>query len=280
MGYNTVDYRRGVDGTPETGSGLSGFWGDCPIARARENQRLGFGAFEDGLAVPRIVSSANIISGYVVHMTGTGDFGTTDDPGGGLVLETGATGDNETSAQYGGGIADVGSYRISDTATEARKLWFEVALEVDNVTLNQMSAFWGLLVGLNLSGDDILDDSHVFITTLDFIGFRKKAGDSNLVDVVYQADSGGVITLIDGDITLELNTIIRLGFKYDPSAPASRQITFFVNGIPKLTYVTAANIAAATFPDAVMMQPTFIAKTNTTVATKLTLHNWGCFQLR
>ncbi len=283
MGVVQVHYRRGPDATASTGSKLSGFWGDCPILYALEDQDRGYGYFEDGLGVDRITATG--VSGpYSVAMTGTGDFGSSDDIGGGILLETPANADDETIAQFGGGIAGKGSFRISDAVTEAKKLWFEVALDVNTIADNTMSFFVGLCEGLvPAAAADVIKADHTIEGARDLIGFFKKDGDASLVDVVYQKGGDTLKTLIDGDITLVADAIIRLGFLYDPSTVAARKITFFVDGIPKSTYVTSALIAASgatDFPDAVMMNPTFVVKADTGTVCKLILHNWGCYQLR
>lgn len=283
MGHVNVGYRRGPDATADTGSKLSGFWGDCPILAGLEDQ-ASFGYFEDGHGVNRI-TAAGTSGPYEVGMEGTGDFGTNDDPGGGLLMETPGNADDEVIAQYAGGIAGLGAFRISDAVTEAKKLWFEVALDVNTIVSGDMSFFVGLCEGLVPVADDVIKDDHTIEGARDLIGFFKKDSDASLVDVVYQLGSDTFHTLIDGDITLVANAIIRLGFLYDPRAVAARRITFFVDGIPKSTYVTADLIAASgstagDFPDAVMMNPTFVVKTDSSNVCKLVLHNWGCYQLK
>ncbi len=284
MGVVQVHYRRGPDATASTGSKLSGFWGDCPILYDAEDQERGFGYLEDGHGVTRITSAAQV-GPYAVAFQGTGDFGTSDDPGGGILMETPANPDDEVIVQYGGGIAANGSFRISDAVTEAKKLWFEVALDVNTIASGDMSFFVGLCEGLVPAADDVIKDDHTIEGARDLIGFFKKDSDASLVDVVYQKGGDTFHTLIDGGITLVADAIIRLGLLYDPSTVAARQITFFIDGIPQSTYVTSALIAASgsvagDFPDAVMMNPTFVVKTDASTICKLILHNWGCYQLK
>ena len=44
-------------------------------------------------------------------------------------------------------------------------------------------------------------------------------------------------------------TYYNVGFVYDPAAPESERIKIYVDNVEQTDKVTAANIAAATFPD-------------------------------
>ena len=56
-------------------------------------------------------------------------------------------------------------------------------------------------------------------------------------------------------------------------------MTFYDDGVPMATYVTATQIAASVFPDAVLMNPTFNIKTDASTLMQLNVHTWGCYQM-
>ena len=105
MGHINVDYQRGVDADADTVLGLSGFWGDAPILSSLENRRISFGYIEDGLGVPEIAVDGDT-AGYQVEFTtggGTASFGSDAASGGGLIIKTGTSDNDEIIAVYGGG---------------------------------------------------------------------------------------------------------------------------------------------------------------------------------
>ena len=125
---------------------------------------------------------------------------------------------------------------------------FEVRFKVGQVT-DSYNAFLGLSEE-GLAAANTISDAGA-LADRDLLGFAILEADGDSVDFVYnKASAGGVTTKIDGLKTLAADTFVNLGFCYDPAAPADRRIAVFVDNVEQSTYVTATNIAAATFPDA------------------------------
>jgi len=280
MGHVNVDYQRGVDAGADTVIGLSGFWGDCPILASVENRRKAFGFIEDGLGVPDLGASGQ--SGrYDVTMdaTGTPNFGSDARSGGGLIIKTGTADNDEINWVYGGATA--APFRISDASSEKAKLWYEFAILPSLITATQNGWFMGLCEVGGGALDALIDDDGTIDAARDLVGFFKPEGDAGTVDFIYQKGAQTLQTVLNGFKTLNTTTPTKLGFVYDPNAPAAEQIRIYTDGIPETTFVTGTNIAAATFPDAILMAPTGGIKGDTAAAAQtIKIPFWGCYQLR
>ena len=104
--------------------------------------------------------------------------------------------------------------------------------------------------------------------------------DGDAADFVYKAEGQSqTVALAAADVPVA-DTYAKLGFVYDPDAPAANRITIYVDGVRQSTYVTATNIAAITFPDAEPMAMVMCAKTGETAAVLCQMDWWRCAQLR
>lgn len=172
--------------------------------------------------------------------------------GGACKITTGGTDNNEAIVQFGGADA-AAVFRISDGAGEQKKLFFECRVKADTVTDAKAGFFVGLAASGVAAADGLIADDGT-LADKDLIGFFRPEGDGDGVDFVYRKNGQAVQTAIADVATIAADTYVKLGFIYDPAAVASKKIAVFVNGVEQNTYVTAANIAAATFPDAVLLQ--------------------------
>lgn len=282
MGHVNVGYRRGVEGIADTDESLSGFWGDCPILSAAEDAKECFGHIEDGLGVVNIAADG-ATGQYDVELTaaaGTPAFGSYARSGGALQILTGTTDEDETCVQWGGETNT--PFRISDAVSEARKLWFEI-LAIAGVAITASSDAWflGLCESFTMADNALIEADGTIHDDRDLIGFFHPEGDAGLVDFVYQKGGGGVehVTLIDGALTMSTSAFKKMGFMYNPDAPDANKVRIYYGGVEQSTYVTAALIAASTFPDAVLMTSTFCVKVATEgTAQSLIIPTWGCYQ--
>lgn len=279
MGHVNVGYRRGVEGIADTDESLSGFWGDCPILSAAEDAKECFGHIEDGLGVVNLAADG-ATGQYDVELTaasGTAAFGSVARSGGGLTIVTGATDEDETCAQWGGETN--AAFRISDTASQARKLWYEIlAIAGIAITATADSWFLGLCESFTMADNALIKADGTLEGARDLIGFFHPEGDAGLVDFVYQKGGAANQTLIDGALTMSTSAFKKMGFKYDPTAPDANKVRVYYGGVEESTYVTSALIAASTFPDAVLMLPTFCVKIAAGVSQSLIIPTWGCYQ--
>lgn len=160
-----------------------------------------------------------------------------------------ADGDNhDTVLTTGGNVAALGA--ISDTAGSDKLTIFESRIQLPSVTNGDGSIFVGCgEEGLAAANTPIADDSGHVLSSDDLIGFFISEDDNDALKFVYRKNGGATQTVLTYGTALAADTWYNLGFVYDPAAKASERIKIFVNNVEQSTYVTAANIAAATFPD-------------------------------
>ena len=150
--------------------------------------------------------------------------------------------------------------QISDTADDAHLTAFECRVKFSSIDTGVCSFFTGLATPGTAANNALVDDTGAIKATTSFLGFRNLLDGDN-IQCIYQAsaDSAAVInksTVHDAAGTtyaLVADTFVKLGFVYDPDAVPAKRITWYVNNVEQGTYVTATQIAAATFPDAEAM---------------------------
>lgn len=189
----------------------------------------------------------------IVSYSGTGCTvgGTPDLAGGGIRISMDGTANDEAS--WGPSDANTAPYAIN-TASNLGRVAFEIRLRKSLVSNNSL-AFVAGLGKRGLVADNLLADSTGALADVDFIGFQVLNAAGGTVNFVYRKTGQTLQTAIAGVATLTADTFVKLGFVYDPRAETSKRIRVFVNGTESTTYVTGTNIAAATFPLAVALNP-------------------------
>ncbi len=215
--------------------------------------------------------------GYTSYIdTGGTLIGLADEKGGVLALTTDATDEDEIWISSGDGTNQLG--QISDTAADAHVTVFECRYKISTIANSAMSHFVGLASPGLAAADTAVDATGALKSTGAFIGFRTLL-DGDSIDFIYQAASQTLVTKISGVKVPVADTFHKLGFIYDPNAASSEKIAVYVDNVEQSTYVTATNIATATFPDAEALA--FLAgfKNTTAVAGELAIDWWGYGQL-
>lgn len=173
-----------------------------------------------------------------------------DDAKGGVAkLSFDGTGANdEIWLQSCGGAGVLGA--ISDTAADAHLTAFECRVKFSAITDDTLCAFIGLAEEGLIAADTKVDTTGV-LASKDLIGFDVVAADGDALNFVYRKADQDLQTKISGVQALAADTWYKLGFLYDPNPPTpdSKRIRVFVDNTEQSTYVTATDIAAATFPD-------------------------------
>lgn len=135
---------------------------------------------------------------------------------------------------------------ISDAAGSDKLTVFEARVRFGQIA--EHGAFIGLTEeGLN-ANDTLVDDTGA-LPSKDLIGFHVDTAGPTALDFVYRKAGQTAQVVIAGVQTIAADTWYKLGFVYDPSAPDSKKIAVYVDNVEQSTYVTATDIAAATFPD-------------------------------
>lgn len=217
---------------------------------------------------------------YADDTTNHSVVGAADENGGVLQLniDVGAGANEEIGICSGDGTQQLG--QISDTAGADYMTAFEARFKIGNVTNGKAAAFIGLAQPGIVADGGIIDTTGGPMANKAAIGFNILADDGDSLDFCYQGASQTRQDKIANAAALAADTFVKAGFIYDPSAPASKRIRVFVNNIEQPVYVTAADIAAATFPDAEALTFAAIMKGIAgTTALELALDWWAFAQV-
>ncbi len=223
------------------------------------------------LTLASATSQNGIISYQDASCTVAGDA-TLDD---GILLSVAGVDNNEIS--IGGDTQAIGT--ISDAAGEAKLLAFEASIKKSSIADNALALFIGLMEPGKVAANALVDNTGAVVDA-DYIGFSNLCDDGDSLDAVYKKAGQTAQDVEAGCHTLAADTFVKLGLVYDPSAKAENKVTFFVDGVDIGSYVTATNIAAATFPDSEDLNWIFAVKVGAAAAANANLR-WVRFaQLR
>jgi len=179
------------------------------------------------------------------------------------------------------------SYVISDTAADETELRWEARCRVNSIVDDVAAVAIGL-ADLLAAGDNKVqaDDTGELAAALDFLGFRSlhvnagTAGKNAIIDWVYQITSGTQQDVKTSAHTIVASEWFKVGCIYRPESKTAKRISGFVNGVNLGSYVTGANIAAATFPDGVLLTPLLGLKTGSAATAYLDCDWFRIMQLR
>jgi hypothetical protein len=135
---------------------------------------------------------------------------------------------------------------VTTTAGSMRQVIFEGRAAVGKIT-DTYNWVMGLAEPACAANDGYFSDAGA-VGDKDFIGFWVTEADGDSIKYGYKKAGQTLQTLGVAQVPVA-DTFYKLGFIYDPTAPDSKKIKFFVNGVELTTYVTATLLAAATFPN-------------------------------
>ena len=291
MTMSIVQHKRDLSADTDRNNS-PGMWADCPLLELAIGSRSGIrirddflvNAAEDGAdtdGYQRYIDTSNTIRNLVVDVTALA----TGSRGGVLRLATDAT-DNDgptIQQQNANGGAQI---LIGNTAGAAWKLYFEARIR--KTIADDGSALFVGLAQLGTPADNglLADDTGDLVDSISAIGWRVKhvnggtTGQNAKLDFVYQdaAQTVPVVTLASA-ATMVASTWIKVGFVYDPNAIAAEKIRLYINGQEQSSYVTTANIDAATFPENDAMSFVFGAKNGSATAMDVDIDWYDIVQL-
>jgi hypothetical protein len=166
---------------------------------------------------------------------------------------------DETSLQSNAGTGVLGKIT---SGGNGRKLWFETRIAAGQIVTQNL--FVGLMEEGCAAVGTIGDTGT--LADKDYIGFQVAEGASSTLTFTYKKAGQTAQTPLTNLATLAANTYVNVGFVFDPGIGAAQRIRVYVNGVKQGTYVTAAQIAAATFPSGEEMS--FIYAASAAAATK------------
>lgn len=251
-------------------------WADCPVEEIIADPNVGIHFFDNFVNCPTWSAPAGtLVDKYNVY----GDTGVVIGPaglqGGGLKISGNDADNDEGTIQVGGG-----GFVISDTAANAKKLWFEACFQKASVADNALAFFLGLLTPGSAAADIQVDDTGAMAASKSYIGFHTLHTSGEELDFVWGDSTSTVVTWGDNIGTLEAATDYKMGFKYDPGL--TRLIEVWLDGVCyKTDYVDAADIAHATsiFPDGDVLAPALCTKVGAAAEIICYMKWWRAAQL-
>jgi len=229
-----------------------------------------------GNSSTEIYSDVNY-TGYIANSSTI--KGLADEIGGVVALTTDANDNDEVWIQSGDDTSVLG--KISDTAGSNFLTAFECRVKKSSIADNGGAMFVGL-AEVGLAADNTKADNTGVLADKDYIGFDSVQADGDAINFVYRLSGQTAVTKISGVHVPVADDFVKLGFVYDPAAPASQKIKVFVNNVEQSTYVTATNIATSTgsaFPDDQYLQALFGIKNGGTAAMELAIDWWAFAQI-
>lgn len=181
--------------------------------------------------------------------------------------------DNDENNMQRGATGQVHAI-ISTTSGDDCVLGFEFRVRFTQVT--NIYNFFGGLTEESLSATDAFFSDTGVIADKDYIGWLVgEAAGSTLFFGWNKAGGTDVIGFTWGTALVAAQWY-KLGFLYDPGAPADRRIKLFIDGVEQATYVTATQLASANFPNGEELTTYFNLKSGSAATKSLDL-DWVRF---
>jgi len=149
----------------------------------------------------------------------------------------------------------------------------EARLKVSLITNTKGGAFLGLMAGDTALAGDLIADGGT-LADVGAVGFQWKEGDGDIIDLVYDKNGQAQNEHDDDYHTLVADTYVTLGLYYNGTT-----IQGYINGTATGTAISADDIAAADFPAADVLVPTFALKNAAADDVTVTLDWIRCAQL-
>lgn len=191
-------------------------------------------------------------------------------------LATPAQDNHEVWASAQGNSGVFGALR----STAPRMTLFESRFRVGSVADDVNSIFLGLHTVGGAAADRKVDNTGA-MADAGFIGVQTlhtnggTTGTNAVARIVYRKQGSAIQTV--GTFTIAANTWYKFGVLYDPNS-VSERLSFFIDNVRFGTVLSAADCAAAVFPDAVRMSFLAGTKNGTTTAATLDLDWWAYYQ--
>lgn len=227
-----------------------GVWRDCPWEKIMFDPNMGVHYFKEFLDAPFTTptSAANWGEGLVGFTSTNGVFvPSTPVVDGVLTIGSSSAIDNDAAVL----VQNNPAFQIVSTRGP---LWFEARVKFNAITDTQYDAFIGLCEKLTPSATLPITATAGTLADKNLIGFhrpgnaRSGAGSGGgIVRFTYKADGQAVQGTSTDFSSIVADTWIKLGFKF--TGGSTGVLRTYVNGTETGDPLTVANIAAATFPN-------------------------------
>lgn len=255
-------------------------WGDCPWRQIAIGQRAGVILHDDFTNLSQHITD-QVVQQYASYI----DTGVTITQLAGVVGGQAEIAGNDVDNDEGVLATHGPIVEVNDTVGSKFKMWFEARVSKASIADNALAMFIGLAFdhgsGVSVAQTGCLTDDDGALGAFSFLGFHVDQANGDAIDFVYKAEGQSAVVVKAGIQVPVINTFYKLGMKYDPEKPGSKQIALFVDGVRNGTYVTSTQIAAVTFPDAEPLGLAWCTKVGTNAAiVKAQLDWWRVAQVR
>ena len=268
---NYTQYRDSSESTTQAQFPSTIIWADCPMVELMHDPGKGHHHFDDFRGYTETATGVGNSSGLPVF---EGNCTMTQEASGsnGSALAILCTTNNEEAALQCG---QTGVMSISPD--NGGKLWFECRIKKSSIT--EGNVFVGLAQG-GAGVADFINDAGTDFSDVSLIGFNQFEADEDAFDFCYQNSGQAFQTVLGDAATVTAGTYVKLGFVFDPNAPAAEKIKIYVDGVEKTTFVTEANMQAATFPSGDTMSPLIAIKADSANDLTVSLDWWRAAYVR
>ncbi len=210
-------------------------WADCPVLTFLSDPSKGIHLFDDfknSAVSPAMANTDRLnVSGDInwmgiVETDDVADLILKADDSGILKLESDGQDQDVTAITTGYNLAGIIN---TPKKGEGKRFWFEARVNVSTITTGNL----GLFVGLAQPGE-AKDNGGVFggdaaaLAAVDYLGFAVLEGDGDDLTIVYNEAGAGTAQSDTGEITLAVDTFVRVGLRLDVD---SDKIHVYLNGV-------------------------------------------------
>lgn len=256
-------------------------WAGAKVGEIRNGEFDGVYFFDDFANFAEVAVGAAVTTGPYVCLSDTGSTikQGADNATGTAVLTFDATDEDEIYLTTGGNAG--GMMQLNTSGSRVTPIWFECRFKVSTVANGDLSGLIGFAEEGSAAANFVVDGGLTLVDK-DYLGFRILGDDGDSIDFVHHKAGGGTaagVELVSNLSAIAADTFIKLGWCYDPTAPASKKIRFYVNGVEYLTtYGTSTTLGLATFPTAEEMALFSGWKSSLAAAKSVTMDWWAFCQ--
>lgn len=232
-------------------------WADCPVLQFQADPAKGFFLFDDfknstvslvgdsdtALASGRVTIAGDINWYGYIESDVLVDVALQADDSGVLMLDCDGDDDDVRVITTGNNVAGVINM---PTKGERKKFWFECRFKTSTITDTDMPIFVGLMAPGQAADGGPLGAAPTAPADVDYLGFFVAEADGDDLTIIYNRNTAtaGTPQSDTGEITLAVDTWIRVGFRLDVSTD---KIHVYVNGVDQGADAEI-DISSANFP--------------------------------
>jgi len=199
-------------------------WADCPVISFLKDPGKGFHVFDDFVDGGMLPATTAVGHRWYTFIDTNGTLTLEDDEKGVLRIMTDE--DDNDALVLTTGHNTTGC--ITPASESDKKWWFEARIKCATITDGDVALFVGLTEeGQAADSKPLADDGTHAVGDIDHVGFHVSGADGDGVNFVWNLS--GQTAQETADVhTLEVDTWVNLGFKYEPG---DNKVHVFVDGV-------------------------------------------------